>query len=129
MRSIPLPKTGEDILVVEKVDSACVVTVLIRELDTNASEELASRLLSLIEETKAKRFVLNFENVRFMESSCFGALVTFLKELAKVDGKVALTNVTENVRFLFTVTKLDKVFPIFPDVWKALQTLNTGKSK
>jgi anti-sigma B factor antagonist len=123
MRSVPSPKTGEDILVVEKVDSACIVTVLARELDTNASEELATRLLSLIDETKSKRFVLNFENVRFMESSCFGALVTFLKELSKVDGKVALTNVTENVRFLFTVTKLDKVFPIFHDVWTALQKI------
>jgi anti-sigma B factor antagonist len=123
MRSVPSPKTAEDILIVEKVDSACIVTVLVRELDTNASEELATRLLSLIDETKSKRFVLNFENVRFMESSCFGALVTFLKELSKVDGKVALTNVTENVRFLFTVTKLDKVFPIFHDVWTALQKI------
>ena len=124
MRAIPIPRKEKELLVVEKVDNACVVTILVRELETAASEELATQLLALVKEAHSKRFILNFENVHFMESSCFGALVTLVKELSRIDGKVALTNVTENVRFLFTVTKLDRVFPIFPDVWKALQTLD-----
>ncbi len=123
MRPIPMHHKPDEILIMEKVDSACVITILTRELDSYSSEELATQLLALIHESDAKCFILNFENVRFMESSCFGALVKFLKELAKIDGKIALTNVTENVRFLFTVTKLDKVFPIYPDAWTALQML------
>jgi anti-sigma B factor antagonist len=109
-----------DLLTTDSVGNVCVVTILARELDTAASDELSSRLLALLNQTKATRFVLDFEQVRYMESSCFGALVTFLKWLSRFDGKIALANVSENVRFLFSVTKLDKVFPIHGSIDAAL---------
>src|SRR5690349_8522501 len=95
------------VLAVEYVSGVCVVTILARDLDSTTSEELSSRLLALLNEQKSNRFLLDFESVRFMESSCFGALVTFLKWLSRFDGKIALANVSENIRFLFAITKLD----------------------
>ncbi len=118
-----MPKSAQDILTVEYVSGICVVTLAIRELDTDASEELSSQLLALLNEGKSTRFLLDFDAVRFMESSCFGALVTFLKWLSRFDGKIALANVSENIRFLFAVTKLDKVFPLHRDVHSALRAL------
>ena len=118
-----MPKSTQDILTVEYVSGTCVVTLAIRELDTDASEELSSQLLALLNEGKSTRFLLDFDAVRFMESSCFGALVTFLKWLSRFDGKIALANVSENIRFLFAVTKLDKVFPLHRDVHSALRAL------
>ena len=113
----------QDIVTVDYVSGVCVVTIAVRELDTDASEELSSRLLALLNEGKSTRFLLDFDTVRFMESSCFGALVTFLKWLSRFDGKIALANVSENIRFLFAVTKLDKVFPLHRDVPSALRFL------
>ena len=113
----------QDILTVDYVSGVCVVTIALRELDTDASEELSSRLLALLNEGKSTKFLLDFDAVRFMESSCFGALVTFLKWLSRFDGKIALANVSENIRFLFAVTKLDKVFPLHRDVPSALRSL------
>jgi anti-sigma B factor antagonist len=112
-----------ELLTVESLGNVCMVTILARELDTAASEELTSRLLALLNQTKATRYVLDFEQVRYMDSSCFGALVTFLKWLSRFDGKIALANVSENVRFLFSVTKLDKVFPIHGTVDSAIKAV------
>lgn len=118
-----MPQSLQDILTVEYVSGICVVTLAIRELDTDSSEELSSRLLALLNEGKSNRFLLDFDAVRFMESSCFGSLVIFLKWLSRFDGKIALANVSENIRFLFAVTKLDQVFPLHRDVHSALRAL------
>lgn len=108
--------TTTDILTVENVGSVCIVTVLIPELNSTKAEELCTRLLSLLEGGRSTRFVLDFDQVRYMESACFGALVTFLKWLARYEGKIAIANVHENVRYLFAVTKLDRVFLLCQDV-------------
>jgi anti-sigma B factor antagonist len=119
-----MAKLEQDMFTVDYVSEVCVVTICARELNSDASEELSSRLLALLNEGKATRFLLDFDMVRFMESSCFGALVTFLKWLSRFDGKIALANVSENIRFLFAVTKLDKVFPLQRDVPAALAFLS-----
>jgi anti-sigma B factor antagonist len=113
----------QDIMTVDYVSGVCVVTITARELDSDTSEELSSKLLALLNEGKSNKYLLDFDSVRFMESSCFGALVTFVKWLSRFDGKIALANVSENVRFLFAVTKLDRVFPLHRDVPSALQAL------
>jgi anti-sigma B factor antagonist len=115
---------SKDVIAVDYVQGICVATVLVTELNSANSEELSSSLLALLNDGKSKRFVVDLEMVRFMESSCFGALVTFLKWLSRFDGKIALANVTENVRFLFAVTKLDKAFPLHKDVPSALAFLS-----
>jgi anti-sigma B factor antagonist len=120
-----MPKPAQEIVTIDYVSGVCVVTVVLRELDANASEELSSKLLSLLNEGKTHNYLLDFEAVRFMESSCFGALVTFVKWLSRFDGKIALANVSENVRFLFAVTKLDRVFPLYRDVPTALRALSS----
>ena len=118
-----MPNSAQDIFTVDYVSGVCIVTIAARELDSDTSEDLSSRLLALLNEGKSTRFLLDFDTVRFMESSCFGALVTFLKWLSRFDGKIALANVSENIRFLFAVTKLDKVFPLHRDVPSALRFL------
>ena len=118
-----------DLLSVEYVSGVCVVTLLVRDLDSRASEELSSRLLALLNETKVTKYVLDFDSVRYMESACFGALVTFLKWLSRFDGRVVLANVSENVRFLFNVTRLDKVFLLCGDVPTALHELEKAETR
>src|SRR6202000_3358340 len=85
----------QDVIAVDYVGGVCVATVLVRELNSSNSEELSSRLLALLNDGKSTKFILDLEAVRFMESSCFGALVTFLKWLSRFDGKIALANVSE----------------------------------
>jgi anti-sigma B factor antagonist len=124
-----MPVSSTEVLSVDYVEGVCVATILVRELDSGMAERLSSSLLALLNEGKSQRYVLDFGTVRYMESSCFGALVTFVKWLSRIgggDGAIALANVTENVRFLFAVTKLDQVFPLHRDVPSALRSMIPG---
>ena len=115
-----MAESTTDIFSIECCGKVSIVTIHARELDSTTAEELSTHLLALLNDAKTYRFVLDFANVRIMQSACFGALVGFLKWLARYDGKIAIANVTEEIRFLFAVTKLDKVFPIFKDVPAAM---------
>ena len=117
--------TTDDVLTVDYLQGICIVTITVRELNSDASEALSSKLLALLNEGKTHHYILDFEAVRYMESSCFGALVTFVKWLSRFDGAIALANVSENVRFLLAVTKLDKVFPLHRDIPAAMRALGT----
>lgn len=122
--ALMLSKTTE-VMTAEVLGGVCLVTIIARDLTSQASEELSSRLLAQLNESKVYRYVLDFEQVRYMDSSCFGALVTFLKWLSRFDGKIALANVSENVRFLFNVTKLDAVFPIYGSIDAAIKAVES----
>ncbi|MCL2646418.1 MAG: STAS domain-containing protein [Phycisphaerales bacterium] len=112
-----------DVMEIENSGGICIVLIQPRELDSARAEELSSHLLALLNEGNGKKFLLDFDSVRYMESACLGALVTFVKELSRRDGKIVIANVSENVRFLFAVTGLDKIFPIYRDVPTAMEAL------
>ena len=112
-----------DVIDLEMIGEICIVQIQLRELNSVHAEELATQLLSLLNEGTHKQFILDFYTVHYMESACLGALVTFVKELSRHDGKIVIANVSENVRFLFAVTGLDKIFPIYRDVPTAMTAL------
>lgn len=112
-----------DLLNFDRIGTVCVVTLSCRELTSTLAEELSTRLLAMLNDSQCNRFVIDFAQVQYMESACLGSLVQFLKWLARSDGRIAVAHVQENVRFLFRVTKLDKVFPLCTDVPAAIRLL------
>ena len=49
-----------------------------------------------------------------MDSSGLGALVLAFKTLTRADIKLVICSINEQVRILFELTGMDKVFEIFP---------------
>lgn len=64
--------------------------------------------------------ILDMAGVEFMASACLGPLVSLCRDMEHVRGKLALVRCTNNVAFLFRVTRLDAVFGIFDDEEEAL---------
>lgn len=58
--------------------------------------------------------LVDFKDVTFMDSSGLGALVLAFKTLRAADTKLVLCSINEQVRILFELTNMDKVFEIFP---------------
>ena len=50
----------KEIVAVEQVGGICIVTVLVRELDSANAEELSSRLLGLLNDGKSYKFCAGF---------------------------------------------------------------------
>jgi anti-anti-sigma factor len=63
----------------------------------------------------AEIVVIDFKNVTFMDSSGLGALVLCLKTVKAAGSRLFLCSINEQIRMLFDLTSMDKVFEIFPN--------------
>jgi anti-anti-sigma factor len=106
---------------VENMGLTAVATLTVTELTQEKGVEMLTDLLDELAESGARHFVLDIQNVQFMDSACLGCLVEALNRMAKNGGgKIALANTANSVQYLFRMTQLDRVFPICADVMAAI---------
>lgn len=58
--------------------------------------------------------LIDFQDVTFMDSSGLGALVLALKTVRAAGGKLFICSVNDQIKMLFELTSMDRVFEIFP---------------
>jgi len=68
------------------------------------------------------QLVLDLKKVDFINSSGLGALVSVLKDVRLVGGRLVLSDLAPYVREIFTITQLSNVFEIYPTEQEARQT-------
>jgi anti-sigma B factor antagonist len=83
-----------------------------RILDEEQIKELREAIEAVIEKNGNKKLILNFVNVKFMTSAVLGLLVRIHKKVIERDGKLQLSNLDSNLRRVFEITQLTKIFDI-----------------
>jgi anti-sigma B factor antagonist len=68
-----------------------------------------------IVEGGSHRLILDLKGVNFIDSTGLGALVGILKRLGP-RGDLALCGLQRSVATMFTLTRMDRIFRIYPDV-------------
>ena len=63
--------------------------------------------------TGANVILVDFTNVTFMDSSGLGALVLSLKTVRSAEAKLFICSINEQIKMLFELTSMDRVFEIF----------------
>jgi len=86
-----------------------------RILDETRLEQVGHELLELLNKTSEDRVILDFRNVKFMSSSMLGKLVQVHRKATEFKVKLKLCSIEPEIRQVFKITKLDKVFDIEPD--------------
>ena len=74
-----------------------------------------AELKDLVQERLAagdRRFVIDFTQTPYIDSSGLGALVTIAKRIREEGGDVRLAGLNDDLRQLFELTKLDTLFSI-----------------
>ncbi len=104
-------------------DKVIVATITDSQISHTQIQELFVELSERMRYDSATLFVLDLGAVEFLASACLGSMVTFLQDLEHVRGRIALANCQPTVAFLFTVTRLDVVFPMHDDVDDACNDL------
>lgn len=66
-----------------------------------------------------KQIVLDLSCVQFVDSSGLGAILSILKRLSK-DGELVICGITEPVASMFKLTRMDRIFTVFPSAQDAL---------
>jgi anti-sigma B factor antagonist len=105
---------------IQRIGPTAVATLTVTELTQEQGVDMLAELLDELAATGAQHFVLDIQNVQFMDSACLGCLVEALNRLAKAGGRIALANTAHSVQYLVQMTRLDRVFPICGDVMAAL---------
>lgn len=103
------------------VDDICVVHLLDeRIVDDMNIHELGVELFSLVEKDGYSKILLNFSAVGFLSSAALGKLIMLYKKITLKKGILKLSNITPNIRELFTIMNLDRIFDICPEEADAL---------
>ena len=83
-------------------------------------QELKQTVLDEIENGESK-FVVNFSETGYIDSSGLGVLVSLSKKIREQGGELRLSSLNEDLRTLFELTKLDTLFRITDTKEEALE--------
>jgi len=87
------------------------------EINISTSPELKKRF----EKVSEPKVIINLSKVDYVDSSGLATLVEILKKARSRGGSIHLTHLSDKVRSLFEITKLDKLFGIYSDDQTALE--------
>jgi anti-sigma B factor antagonist len=107
----------------KKIDDMLVVTPLEKRLDASAATDFKGKIVDWINAGN-NRIVLDLSLVDFIDSSGLGAIVSCLKTLGG-SGDLIICGIKETVMSLFQLTRMNRVFQIFPTQAEALKA-STG---
>ena len=106
-----------------KSGDALVIAILRKSLvDQVEIAELGEHLKRVGNEYPNKLIVLNFSDVEFMSSAALGAVIEANSVVKGNKGELRLANLTDDLKKIFKMTKLDKVIRIDDDFWVAVQS-------
>ncbi|MCD6249356.1 MAG: STAS domain-containing protein [candidate division Zixibacteria bacterium] len=88
-------------------------------LDLASGATLKEHLKKLTDE-KTIQIHLNLAEVEFINSSGLGALVSIMKEIRLLKGRLTLSNLASYVQEIFEITQLSHIFEIYTTEDEAL---------
>jgi anti-sigma B factor antagonist len=103
---------------VKKQDDITIIDVE-GQLIVGNRQELKQKVLEELD-GGARKFLIDFANTGYIDSSGLGVLVSLSKKIREQGGELRLANLNEDLRTLFELTKLDTLFHIASDRQEAL---------
>jgi anti-anti-sigma factor len=83
-------------------------------LDGIRGNELRREVSSIVA-NGADILLLDMKEVKFIDSSGLGALVSAMQMVRNANGKLFVCSISDQVRMLFELTKMDRIFQTFAD--------------
>ncbi len=112
-----LVQSIKDVTVVQFQESAILDTLMI--------QGISDELNHLVEAQHKQKLLLDFAKVKFLSSSALGILVTLKKKMDAIKGQLAICGMNKELRKVFKITNLDKLFKFADDEPGAMELLGT----
>ena len=94
------------------------------EMDLYNSYKLKELVMKMLEK-KVEHFIINLENVDYIDSSGIGALIYICSTIKKLGLRLVITNIHGSVKKVIELTKLMGYFPISANIEEALQRMGS----
>ena len=103
----------ESRLVVENNGEVTHVGFLDRNILEEASiQQIGDEVGGLIDASSNPKLLLNFQNVEHLSSAALGTLITINNKVKAKGGQLRLSHIDPQIREVFVITKLNKLFHI-----------------
>jgi len=104
---------NEPELFVQHTEDLTLVTFQNEEiLESTFIQQLDKSLMTVVEDGRCQKLLLDFSNVQSMSSAFLGVLVKVHKRVREKDGHLTLANVAPGIYKVFAITQLTRVFNI-----------------
>lgn len=88
-----------------------IVVSLEGELDFDSSPNLRSEFTKLTEKSPTK-VLINLHKVNYIDSSGLATFIELFQKMKRNQGKLILFNLSDGVRSVFEIAKLDSIFQL-----------------
>ena len=103
----------------EKRDENLIVKVN-GDIDAYHSGDFKKSVKEKIKEESFKVMIIDLENVPYIDSAGLGTLVSILRDTRTEGKELRLSGLRQNIKRIFEMTRLDKVFQIYETLEEAL---------
>jgi len=118
-----MPESIPPVAVSHQKDVRVVEFTNNRILDEANINEIGQTLSSLIEERDNPKLVLDFAAVDHLSSAALGMLINANNKIRERSGQLRLTQIKPQILEVFVITKLNKLFKIYPTREEALASI------
>jgi len=84
---------------------------------------LRQSMMGVVDQAGRINLVLDFCNVQYFSSAVLGLLIRLSKKVYESGGQLRLCNISPKIYEIFKITRLTKVFEIYPDADRAMESL------
>ena len=109
----------------ETQDGVCQILKLGGEIDLQHSPELRTLLLAKAK-ARCPALLIDFSDVSYIDSSGLATLIEYRREAQQFTGKFALGGLSERVRTIFDLVRLNEILSIHPTLAEARSSLVAG---
>lgn len=118
-----MPETLPKLSIAER-HGAHVVTFEDRKiLEQIVINEIGKKLSEIVESEPNPKLVLDFQIVEHLSSAALGTLITLNKQVGEAEGQLALAGIQPQIFEVFKITRLNKLFNIYPTTEDALDAV------
>lgn len=103
-------------------DDVIVIDFFDRILDVSEAEQMIHQVERQLL-GGSQKFIINFQQVDYINSSGLNVLITLLTKIRDNYGELYICQVSEKIKKLIQTTKLDNIFKIEDDLERALEKL------
>jgi len=107
-------------------DILTVYILELRLLDEITIQGVFKDIMAVLEKTQEPNLLIDFRRVNFMSSSALGMLIRVHKKCKEFKIAMKLSNISPNIREVFKITGLEKIFDIYDDAADAQEAFKKG---
>jgi anti-sigma B factor antagonist len=109
-------------IAVETIGGVAVAAIPVEELDAGNAGEFKRDIAAVIDANT--KLVLDLSRLRFVDSSGLGAFISCLRKLNARGGDLKLSGMSKQVRAVFELVRMHRVFDIFATKEDAVQAFD-----